>query len=171
MVDKVNGEIIGVVSKTNQLDLTVDKNYKELLQKFGDYAPQSSLVTIQSSVSNIQTNTYTKTQVDTMMIDGTVKKLQTTSATFDENGMTYEKSDADTKTLINEDGVSVKKTDGSNNSILFAGYVDSGNTQYSGYQGQTIVATENILVDNWLVVGDHSRFENYEGGTGCFFIG
>lgn len=171
IVNKVDGEIEGLVSKTNQLDTTINNNYQEIINKFDGYAPMSSVVEIQTSVQTMQTDTYTRTQIDTMMVDGTVKKVQTNSATFDESGMTYEKSNADTKTLINEDGVSVKKTDGSNDSILFAGYVDSSNTQYSDYQGQTIVATENIIVDNWLVVGNHSRFEDYETGTGCFFIG
>jgi hypothetical protein len=32
------------------------------------------------------------------------------------------------------------------------------------------VATENILVKNYLVVGSHSRLENYENGTGVFVI-
>jgi hypothetical protein len=105
-----------------------------------------------------------------MMIDGTVKKVQTASATYDESGMTYEKSNSNAKTTINEVGVQVKDSN-TNNTILFAGYVDGNNTQYTAYQGQTIVATDNIIVDNYLVIGTHSRFEDYESGTGCFFIG
>ena len=160
-----------VIEGYDSLTIQVNNNYQELNDKFNNYAPSSSVITLQNDMIQMQTNSYTKDEVDTMMVDGTVKKVQTTSATFDENGMTYEKTNADTKTTINADGVSVKKTDGSNDSILFAGYVDSSNTQYSDYQGQTIVATENIIVDNWLVVGNHSRFEDYETGTGCFFIG
>lgn len=179
IVDKVNGEITGVISKTNQLDVTVNNNYQELINKFGDYAPQSSVVSLQTSVTQMQTNTYTKTQIDTMMVDGTVKKLHTTSATFDENGMTYDKTGSRTISTINEDGLNVRiKNDDETpgNSIMFAGYVDANNTQYHNYEGKTIVATENILVDDWLVVGKHSRFEDYEpdsntNGTGCFYIG
>ena len=170
IVDKVNGEITGLVSKTNQLDTTINNNYQEIMTKFDGYAPQQSVVDLQTSVQQIQTDTYTRTQIDTMLVDGTVKKVQTTSATYDENGMTYEKSNSNTKTTINEVGVQVKDSN-TNNTILFAGYVDSNNTQYSGYQGQSIVATDNIIVDNYLVVGSHSRFEDYETGTGCFFIG
>ena len=105
-----------------------------------------------------------------MLVDGTVKKVQTISGTFDENGMTYEKSNAPSKTTINEVGIGTKKTDGSNDYILFAGYVDDNNTQYADYKGQTIVATDNIMVKNYLIAGSHSRFEDYENGTGCFYI-
>lgn len=170
IVNKVDGEIEGLVSKTNELDTTINNNYQEIINKFDGYAPQSAMVEIQTQVQTLQTDSYTKTQIDTMLVDGTVKKVQTTSATYDENGMTYEKSNSNTKTTINEVGVQVKDSN-TNNTILFAGYVDSNNTQYSGYQGQSIVATDNIIVDNYLVVGTHSRFEDYETGTGCFYIG
>ena len=43
--------------------------------------------------------------------------------------------------------------------------------------GQTIlqassrgVAAVDVTVDNYLVVGAHARFEDYEGGTACFYI-
>ena len=170
IVDKVNGEIEGVVSKVNSLDTSVNNNYQEIIQKFDGYAPQSSVVEIQNSVTQLQTDTYTKTQIDTKLIDGSVTKVQTISGTFDENGMTYEKTNAPSKTTINEVGVNVKNSN-DNNTILFAGYVDENNIQYADYKGQTIVATENILVKNYLVVGSKSRFEDYEDGTGCFYIG
>lgn len=169
-VNKADGEITALVSKTNELDTTINNNYQEIINKFDGYAPQSAIVDIQTQVQNIQTDTYSRTQIDTMMIDGTVKKVQTASATYDESGMTYEKSNSNAKTTINEVGVQVKDSN-TNNTILFAGYVDSNNTQYTAYQGQTIVATDNIIVDNYLVIGTHSRFEDYESGTGCFFIG
>lgn len=169
MVDKVNGEIEGLVSKTNEIDTTVNNNYQEINEKFNGYTPVSRTVEIETSVQTLQTDTYTKTEINTKLTDGSVTKVQTTSGTFDENGMTYEKTDAQTKTTINEVGVETKTTS-NNETILFAGYVDEDNTQYSDYQGQTIVATENIMVRNYMVVGTHSRFEDYETGTGCFYI-
>lgn len=157
-----------VIEGYDSLVIQVSNNYQDVLQKFDGYATTESIVEVQNSVQEILTDTYTKTEINTKLIDGSVKKVQTTSGTFDENGMTYEKTNAETKTTINEVGVNVK--DKNDNSILFAGYVDANNTQYSDYQGQTIVATDNIMVDNYLVVGTHSRFENYETGTGCFYI-
>lgn len=169
IVNKQTQEIEAVTSKTNTLETTVNNNYQELNDKFNGYVPTGSLVEIQNSVTQLQTDTYTKTQIDTKLIDGSVKLVQTASATYSEDGMTYEKSNANTKTTINEVGVNVRNQN--DDSILFAGYVDDDNTQYSDFRGQTIVASENILVKKYMVVGEKSRFENYEDGTGCFFIG
>ena len=170
IVRKVEGEIEGVVSRTQEIDTQVNNNYQELKTKFNDYAPVNKVVELQTSVNQLQTDTYTKTEVNTMLVDGSVKKLQTTSATFDENGMTYRKTNSEVETTINEVGVNTKKIS-NDKTILFAGYVDENNSEFSDYQGQTIVATDNIIVDNYLVVGSHSRFEDYETGTGCFYIG
>lgn len=154
----------------DEIRSTVSNNYIETKRELNNFASSESVINIQNRVTQIQTDTYSKTQVDSMLIDGTVKKVQTASATYDESGMTYEKSDAETKTKINEIGVNVKKIS-NDKTILFAGYVDENNSEYSDYQGQTIVATDNIIVENYLVVGSHSRFENYETGTGCFYVG
>ena len=170
IVNKQDGTITNLVSQTNQLDTKVNNNYQEIVNKFDGYAPKSSVVEVQNSVNQLQTDTYTKTEINTKLTDGSVTKVHTVSGTFDENGMTYEKTNAPTKTTINEVGINTKRTS-NNETILFAGYVDDNNTQYAEYKGQTIVATENILVDNYLIVGTHSRFEDYESGTGCFYIG
>ena len=170
IVNKQEGKIEGLVSKTNTIDTTINNNYQELNSKFDDYTPVSRTIEIENSVTTLQTDTYTKTQIDTKLVDGSVQKVMTASGTFDIDGMHYEKTNAPTSTTINEVGVGVKKTSDTDY-VLFAGYVDSNNTQYSDFEGQTIVASENMLVKNYLVVGDKSRFENYEDGTGCFYIG
>ena len=158
-----------VIEGYDSLILQVNNNYQETIQKFDGVASQSSVVEIQNSVQQIISDTYTKTQIDTKLIDGSVQKVQTISGTFDVNGMTYEKIDAPTKTTINEIGITVKNTD--NEPILFSGYVDANNTQYSDYQGQTIVASQNIIVKNWFVMPDaHSRIEKYENGGGMFYV-
>ena len=32
------------------------------------------------------------------------------------------------------------------------------------------VEAADVTVRNYLIVGDHARFEDYGGGTGCFWI-
>jgi len=169
-INNVEGTVSILAGKVDTIDVTTGNAINDILDKFDGYTPLSEFVTFQTNVSNITGDNYTKTQIDTMLVDGTVKKVQTISGTFDENGMTYEKSNAPSKTTINEVGIGTKKTDGSDDYILFAGYVDDNNTQYADYKGQTIVATDNIMVKNYLTVGSHSRFEDYENGTGCFYI-
>lgn len=171
IVNKQDGQIESLVSKTNTIDTTVNNNYQELNDKFNGYTPVSRTVEIENSVTTLQTDTYTKTQIDTKLVDGSVEKVMTASGTFDINGMTYEKNNANTKTIINEVGVGVKKTDGSDDYILFAGYVNSGNTQFGDFEGQTVVASENMVVKNYFVIGQNSRMEDYENGSGVFYIG
>lgn len=154
------------VSKTETI---VANNYKELKTKFDDYAPKSDVVTLQNSVEKIQTDTYTKTEINTKLIDGSVEKVSTTAGTFDENGLTIEKTNAKTKGNFNEKGMSVIDNTGSKGeTLLFAGYDEELN--------ETIVKSKNMTVEKYLVVGANSRFENYNNttlnatGTGVFII-
>ena len=157
------------ISAISEITTTTSNNYQELSKKFNDYTPTSKTIQLEQSLSTLQTNTYTKTEINTKLTDGSVTKVRTTSGTFDENGMHYAKTNAPTTTTINEVGVGTKKSN-SSDYVLFAGYVDDNNTQYEKYKGQTIVASENMLVDNYLVIGENSRLENYENGTGIFVL-
>lgn len=157
------------ISAVSEIATTTSNNYQELSKKFNDYAPTTKTLQLEQSLTTLQTNTYTKTEINTKLTDGSVTKVQTTSGTFDENGMHYAKTNAPTTTTINEVGVGTKKSD-ADEYVLFAGYVDDNNAQYEKYKGQTIVASENMLVSNYLVVGEHSRMENYENGTGIFVL-
>lgn len=159
----------------------IENNYQTLLEKFNGYVPTSEHVSLTTKVQQIQEDTYLKTQIDTMLVDGSVKMVRTTSATFDENGMHYEKTDengnptAPTSSTINEVGVSVESTS-SNDELLFAGFVDDNksnkNENLTPYRGQSVVYTENQIVKKYLVLGSHSRLEDFnEDATGCFYIG
>lgn len=165
-VDHVNNQINSVVSSVKELDTQVNNNYQEIQEKFNGYTPASKTIEIENSVKKIQTDTYTKTEINTKLTDGSVTKVQTTSGTFDEDGMHYEKTGAKTSSTINEKGVSVETTQ-NNDELLFAGYDEE--------LKESIVRTENLTVRKYFVCGSNSRFEDYtdeEGndGTGVFDI-
>ena len=168
-IDLREDAIESTVSSVSELTTSTSNNLQELSQRLNDYTPNTKTATLEQSLTTLQTNTYTKTEINTKLTDGSVTKVQTVSGTFDENGMHYAKTNAPTNTTINEVGVGTKKTD-SDDYVLFAGYVDNNNTQYEKYKGQTIVASENMLVSNYLVIGEKSRLENYENGTGIFVL-
>lgn len=149
-----------LVDTVDTLDTTVENNRQELLEKFDGYVPTSDLVQLEQKVQTIQTDTYTKTEINTKLIDGSVKKVSTTSGTFDEDGMHYEKSNAPTSSTINHLGVEVKSTE-NNQSLLFAGYDEELN--------ESIVKTENLTVNKYFVCGN-SRIENYGTGGGMFVL-
>ncbi len=142
------------------LQTTTNDEIDAINDKFSEYATTDDLNTIEHNVTQITTSTYSKLQIDTMLTDGTVKKLQTTSMTADENGLTFEKTNAPTKTNINQSGLAI--LDSNDNPILRA--------VYDNNLENTIVETYRHQVNEYFIMGQHSRFENYGDGTGCFYI-
>ena len=164
IVKKNQAEIEATVSTVNTIDQRENNNYQQVINKFNDYTPTEDTLQLEQRVTQLQTDTYTKTEIDTKLVDGSVEKVMTTSGTFDENGLTIEKTDAKTKGNFNERGLSVMDATGSGNTeLLFAGYDEDLN--------ETIVRTKNIKVTKYLTIGQNSRIEDYENGTGIFYIG
>ena len=162
-------EIDSIKQTVSQTQTTVTNNYTEIKQKFGDYAPKSDVITLQNSVERIQTDTYTKTEINTKLTDGSVTKVTTTCGTFDENGLTIEKTNAKTKGNFNEKGMKVVDATGSSEEILlFAGYDEETD--------ETIVKSKNMTVEKYLTIGANCRFEDYVNpvlggkGTGAFTL-
>lgn len=162
-------EIDSIKQTVSQTQTTVANNYTEIKQKFGDYAPKSDVITLQNSVERIQTDTYTKTEINTKLTDGSVTKVTTTCGNFDENGLTIEKTNAKTKGNFNEKGMKVVDATGSSEEILlFAGYDEETD--------ETIVKSKNMTVEKYLTIGANCRFEDYENpvlggkGTGAFTL-
>lgn len=162
-------EIDSIKQTVSQTQTTVANNYTEIKQKFGDYAPKSDVITLQNSVERIQTDTYTKTEINTKLTDGSVTKVTTTCGTFDENGLTIEKTNAKTKGNFNEKGMKVVDATGSSEEILlFAGYDEETD--------ETIVKSKNMTVKKYLTIGANCRFEDYVNpvlggkGTGAFTL-
>ena len=172
-IDNVNGTLKTTVARvetveieTDQNTTTINNNYQEIKEKFNGYTPVSKTIEIENSVTQLQTDTYTKTEINTKLTDGSVTKVQTTSGTFDEDGMHYAKTGARTSSTINQSGVSVNDTQ-SNDELLFAGYDEE--------LKESIVRTENLTVRKYFVCGQHSRMEDYidedgNEGTGVFIL-
>ena len=165
-VNHIDNQINSIVSSVTTLDVQINNNYQELKENFDNYTPTSKTVELENNVTKLQTDTYTKTEVNTKLTDGSVTKVQTTSGIFDEDGMHYEKTGAKTSSTINEKGVSVETTQ-NNEELLFAGYDEN--------LKESIVRTENLTVRKYFVCGSNSRFEDYTDedgnvGTGVFDI-
>lgn len=124
-----------------------------------NYATNDSVLSVTNSVSNIQTSLNQQIKITQDIELNGVKKVTTeTGFTFDENGLTITETNANTKTTIDEDGMTIYSTTGSSNTEMLI--VDS--------QG---VQAENVSVRTYLMVGKNSRFQDYETGTGCFYVG
>lgn len=153
-----------IANQSNSTITTITKTVTEINDRFEDYTPLTKTAELEKSVITLQTDTYTKTEINQKLTDGSVTMVQTTSGTFDEDGLTIEKTNAKTKGNFNEKGVVVKDATGSEEKeLLFAGYDEE--------LGATIVRAEHMRVGEYLNVGTHSRIEDYEDGTGIFYIG
>ena len=162
-INKQEGKIEEVVGEINNVSVKENNNYQEIMSKFDGYAPKESIVTIENSVKRITESTYTKVEIEKKLTDGSVTKVSSTSGTFDENGLTIEKTNAPTKGNFNNEGVKVMDTS-SGEELLFAGFDNELN--------QTIVRSENMNVRKYLTIGKNSRIEDYNNNrTGIFYIG
>ena len=132
------------------------------MDKFNDYATLENIESVETSVTQLQTDTYTKTQIQEIAngtgVDGvTVTAVISTEAQFDSDGMHYSKTDAPTSSTINYKGIEVDDTH--NQEILFAGY-DEDTTSLT--YGTSIVRTDNINVTTYLQCANNKgRFEEY----------
>lgn len=163
IADQANSKIASITTQTEEINVTVNNNYQELQKKFDGYTPIEKTVALETSVVRLQTDTYTKTQIDTKLTDGSVTKVLSTSGTFDADGLTIEQSNAKTKGNFNAKGLKIiDNTSSIGETLLFAGYDES--------RKETVVETANINVSHYLVIGANSRLEDYEDGTGVFDI-
>ena len=165
--------ISSVVSETETLkgsvgDLkdVVDSNNTVLSNSLGDlkeelennYATNESVIEVSNSVSNIQTSLNQQIAITKeIQVNGVQKVKTTTGFTFDENGLLIEKTGAETKTLLNENGMEISSASGSSKEKMLVA-------------NSTDVIAQNITVKTYLVMGNNSRLEDYEDGTGVFAI-
>lgn len=170
-VDLLEGTVETLTAKTSELDVTINQNKQDIIGMLGNYAPASDVLVLEENVKTLQTDTYKKTEVNKILkgqfYDEEGNKIvseivQTTSGTFDENGMLYEKTNAPTNTRINEIGVKVNNA-ANDTELLFAGYDEETK--------QTVVRSDNMEVKHFFVLQGRSRLEDYSDGTGVYWVG
>ena len=154
---------------TEENSVAINNNYQDILQRLDGYATEDDVLSVENKVESIQNSTdYYIGITEDIRLNGVSKVTTTTGYTFDEDGLTVEKTGAETKTTLNEVGLEVKDSTGNTDeSLLFAGYDKE--------TGETIVKSKNMTVEKYLVIGKYSRIEDYEPSgtkaTGIFWIG
>lgn len=156
-------------TKTSENETQINNNYQDIITQLGDYAKEAEIISIQESVSTIQNEASLAVEIaKKVQTDGVDQITTKTGYTFNEDGLTIEKTNAKTKTTLDEVGLDVKDATGaSDESLLFAGYDET--------TGETMVKSKNMTVEKYLVIGKYSRMEDFvvDGvqGTGMFWIG
>ena len=136
------------------LELDVEGIRTAVSRQEGDAAAtKQRLTTLEQSAEDV------KLQVESVVENGASKVVTKTGFTFDEEGLTIAKSNSDLTNKITEQGMYVLRNDGS--TMLQA--------DASG------VMAADVTVQNYLLLGEHTRFEEYISGgeerIACFYIG
>ena len=150
--------------ETVQTNISVNTNTainnlgSQINEKLNDYATTTMVTNVKNSVETQITSTQQSINVINQVLEDGVTKVDTkTGFTFDQSGLTIAKTNADTKTNINENGMIIYSSTGSTDEPML-------NVNSNGVIG------ENMTVKTYLICGNHSRFENYKDGTGCFYL-
>lgn len=134
----------------------------------------SSIEVVSGRVTTVETNSYKKTEIQ-KILEGTYvdengnkvvnQYIQNITGTFDDNGLTIEKTGAKTKSNLDTDGLTITDTTSANEKELF----------FSGYdteEGRAIVRTDNISITNHTIFNNLVRVEQYETNKiGFFYVG
>lgn len=157
---KQETEVVGEQGRMREIRQTVDRLNNQVEIVVADVGE------IGSQVSQLITDTYTKTEIqriaDGTGVDGVkVSAVESISGTFDIDGMHYAKSGAKTESTINQAGLEVLTTE-EDEELLFAGYDED--------MGKAVVRTENLIARKFLVIGDNSRLQDYGNGGGVFIL-
>lgn len=156
-VDKVNKQIDIVASDvdTNSEDIStlqlttssISASVSNMSNDVGALAKK-----VEATISSEELEIAVKKEVE----NGVEKVTTTTGFTFNEEGLTVSKSGSEMTTQITEDGMTVYRESGA---VLTA--------------DNTGVNAENLTATTYLIIGNNSRFEDYDNGrrTGCFWIG
>ena len=99
---------------------------------------------------------FTVCAEERVLLDKRPKKVETeTGFKFDANGLEVSKTGSEMSTRITEDGMKV--------------YRDNTEVLTADHKG---VNATNLHATTYLIIGNNSRFEDYEGTrTACFWIG
>ena len=181
-IDRDNNIIKQEITETNNQvannTSSINNNYQEIIQKLGNTVDDNELEAFkQSMITQLDATQLQISNIESIVTTDGVEYVRNTSGTFDKNGLTMTQDGANTKSILNQNGMDIQDVQGSSiggESLLFAGYVDNNkatsNQELAPYVGQTIVYTRNMIVKNYLTIGTHSRIEDYENGTGVFHL-
>lgn len=111
------------------------------------------ITTLTNKVDAAMTADAVKLSIQEELANGVDKVYTSTGFSFDANGLRVSKTGSEMESLLDEDGLTVYRD---NVEVLTA-----DNTGVNGI---------NMTVRQYLIVGG-SRFEDYGGRTGCFWIG
>lgn len=149
-------EIASITLNTDEIKMSVAEIQKEIGVEHD--AIYEEIEEVRKQVEMTMSSEELKIAISKELENGVDKVTTSTGYTFDENGLTIEKSGSEMSTIVSEDGMVVRR-----------GYEDVLVANNEGVKAEDLHAT------TYLIIGRNSRFEDYKDGykqrTGCFWIG
>lgn len=165
-VDKANREISLLASETKNNSNNISNlllNTENIIATVKEIEADTnaSLDSISDNVESLTkavaatiTAEDVKLEIKSELQNGVEKVITSTGFTFNEDGLTVSKSGSEMGTQITEDGMTVSK----NGSVVLTA-------------NNVGVDAVNLHATTYLIIGENSRFEDWGGRTGCFWIG
>lgn len=147
-VEGLRAEHVDTAGKAASLSLTVEGIESKVT------AQQMELDSTKEHMSTLRQNTDSlELQIKTITEQGVERVVTTTGYSFSDEGLRISKTGLEMENLLDHTGMYVSRN------------------------GQTILQANNrgveardVTVQNFLIIGNHARFEDYNGGTACFYI-
>ena len=151
--NNISASVATIVEKQSDIDSTIVDMQQGIGEQNASNAAQFETLT--NRVDATMTSEQVQLAISTEVAKGASKVTTSTGFTFDDNGLTINKSDSEMSTNIDEDGMSIFRN---SEEVLTA--------------DNTGVNATNLHATTYLIIGTNSRFEDYGSNrTGCFWIG
>ena len=147
-VNELDSRIDSVATETAALKLTSDSIQASVTKL------DESMYSVMEQVNTKVTQNDVTISIEKALEQGIESVTTKTGFTFNEEGLHVSKSGSEMTTTVTEDGVRVLRN---NSEVLTA--------------NNTGVKAEDLHATTFLIIGDNSRFEDYDSRTGCFWIG
>jgi uncharacterized coiled-coil protein SlyX len=141
----------GIRATVESIKTDVDKAYNDLGEVIERIQSAEEKLDVTMSSEEIDIAIQSK------LSDGVNQVVTETGITVNGDGISVDKTDADTWTRINENGMTVFESATGNKALV---------------ANSNGVDARNLHATTYLIIGENSRFEDYkENRTGCFWIG
>lgn len=157
MVDKQNSEIKSLTSRVKTIEINSEEQSGKTAQ-------------LETSVTELQTDTYKKIEIDEKLIDGSVEKVDNKNGfVFDKTGLNMDKDGEPIKTNYSYVGQKTTDKSGASEKVLsYNGYVTSEVAQeeskLENYEGQSVNYNNNMVFNEYLS-SSNGRWEDVEDST------
>lgn len=182
---KFTGDVDALLdSLQNQINSnasSLQNNYQELNDKLNDKADKEVITELRNSITEVtDANAKVTTAVEEIIQNGVSQVVTETNMKFDKDGLSIDKTGAETSSSFNEKGLGVKDKTGSTEKLLsYNGYVDEELAQQSEllkkFLGQTVNYANNSLIErylsflNWRI--EEVNDSVFGKGLGFFYVG